>query len=343
MAKLSFTLLLYLSLVLALAVSSNANSLNSHRRDHANLNRLIKKRAPVPQGLGGVFDGNPTAQAQSTSTPVATPNTPSPVQPTTTTPASVSSVPTTSPSASPTTSGGGLLSSVVGGILPTSQPTTDTSSTSSSTTSSSTSSSSSSTPPSLTSTQPASTPAQSSASGVYLTSSVAVSPTPTQSSTSSSSTGMSSTAMTILIIVASSVGAAVIIWTFIRKWKFSPSSGFEGRMQPIDWQPPSVEDTSFAPQRHPSNASSFHSGSNHGRGDNQKASGYGTGRLSPIPDHDFTAGPAHLAAVGGYADLARGPSAQPTMQEALARAPSMNRQYQYDQYGVPLHHGYAGY
>lgn len=66
--------------------------------------------------------------------------------------------------------------------------------------------------------------------------------------------------------------------------------------------------------------------------------------LAP-PEHDFTAGPANLAPVGGYADLARGPSPQPQMQEALARGPSLTRP-QYDQYGVPLHHqgggGYTG-
>jgi len=59
--------------------------------------------------------------------------------------------------------------------------------------------------------------------------------------------------------------------------------------------------------------------------------------LPPIPDHDFTAGPTTLAPVGGYADLARGPSPQPQMQEALTRGPSLTRP-QYDQYGVPLHH-----
>jgi hypothetical protein len=156
--------------------------------------------------------------------------------------------------------------------------------------------------------------------------------------------------MTILIVIAASVGAAIIIWTIIRKWKFRPSSDFEGRMQPIDWQPGSDEDTGFSSQRRRmSNASSFHSGSSHGHGDDQfrgQAGGHGTTALSPIPDHDFTAGATHLATIGGYADLARGPSPQPTMQEALGRAPSINRPHQhdqYDQYGVPLHHGYSGY
>jgi len=112
-------------------------------------------------------------------------------------------------------------------------------------------------------------------------------------------------------------------------------------MRPIDWQPTISEDGIHGHHRAGSSASSFHSGSGHdGLGD-----GYGStidhGRspspLPPIPDHDFTAGPTNLAPVGGYADLARGPSPQPQMQEALSRGPSLTRP-QYDQYGVPLHH-----
>jgi hypothetical protein len=107
-------------------------------------------------------------------------------------------------------------------------------------------------------------------------------------------------------------------------------------MQPIDWQP-STDDDGAIPgmNRRHSNASSFQSGSGHGHGVP------GTKVLDPIPDHDFTAGPANFAPVGGYADLARGPSPQPMMQE-LARGPSFSRQYQSDQYGVPLHHGGYG-
>ena len=145
--------------------------------------------------------------------------------------------------------------------------------------------------------------------------------------------------MTVVIVIAASVGAAVIVWTIIRKWKFRPSSDFEGRMQPIDWQPGGADEDSGLPgQRSLSRASSFHSGSASGHVDDQMR-GYAP-PLNPIPDHDFTAGPAHLAPVGGYADLARGLSVQPMMQESFGPAPSMNRPVQYDQYGVPLHHGY---
>jgi len=45
------------------------------------------------------------------------------------------------------------------------------------------------------------------------------------------------TTIIILIVVASCVVAAAIIWTVIRKWKFSPSRQFEDRLQRIDWEP----------------------------------------------------------------------------------------------------------
>lgn len=115
-------------------------------------------------------------------------------------------------------------------------------------------------------------------------------------------------------------------------------------MRPIDWQPTTSDDDGLPIHRRAgSNASSFHSGSGHEglSGGYGSTSDHGHGRsvspLPPLPDHDFTAPVANLAPVGGYADLARGPSPQPQMQEALARGPSMRRP-QYDQYGVPLHH-----
>lgn len=231
------------------------------------------------------------------------------------------------------------MDSVVGGLLPTQSGTT---SSTLRTTTSSTSSHPSNIP--QTSAQASGTPAATlTQSTLYLTASSA--PTTTQTSLTSSS-GMSHAAMTVLIVIAASVGAAIIMWTIIRKWKFRPSSDFEGRMQPIDWQPGgSNEDASFPTQHRPlSRASSFHSGSS--PADDQMRgpiAGHGTSAFNPIPDHDFTAGPTHLAPVGGYADLARGPSPQPMMQEPLERAPSINRPLQYDQYGVPLHHGYSGY
>lgn len=151
--------------------------------------------------------------------------------------------------------------------------------------------------------------------------------------------------MTVLIVIAVSIGASIIVWTIIRKWKFKPSSNFEDRMQPIDWRPDCGEDSGLPGTRRPlSNASSFHSGSHQSADDHSQthSAGHSAAALSSLPEHDFTPGPAHFAPVGGYADLARGPApgSEPVMQEALGRAPSLNHQYQYDQYGVPLHHGY---
>ncbi|KAF8445788.1 hypothetical protein L210DRAFT_3642126 [Boletus edulis BED1] len=315
MATLSFILLLYLSFVLAVAAS---DTFGHHRRDHADLGRLVKKRSPLN------LLGQPAAQSSSSPVVQLTQPTSSVAQ---TTPANSAPVPTTSgsasASASPSTSGGGgLLSSILSGLQP--SQSSSASSTPSSTLSS-TSSSSSSTP--QTSPHTSDTPAT----------------TPTQSSTSSSA-GIPHAAVTILIVIAASVGAAVIAWTIIRKWKFRPSSDFEGRMQPIDWQPDGSNENAGIPGHHrpSSRASSFHSGSANPHIDELRG-GYGATTLNPIPDHDFTAGAAHLAPVGGYADLSRGPSPQPMMQESFGGAPSINRPVQYDQYGVPLYHGYSGY
>lgn len=153
----------------------------------------------------------------------------------------------------------------------------------------------------------------------------------------------------MIIVLASCIGAVAIGWTVIRKWKFKKSSNFDDRMTPIDWQPSNADDGVPGLRRNVSTAShgSFQSsghddnfagrgvGSGYGAATDSTYSAPGTTQLQPIPDHDFTAGPATLAPVGGYADLARGPSPQPQMTE-LARGPSVNRGF--DNYGVPLHH-----
>ena len=135
-----------------------------------------------------------------------------------------------------------------------------------------------------------------------------------------------------------------------RKWKLGRSSKFDERLQPIDWHPTSAEDV--GQRRFSTGASSFHSTGSHGGGSTRGVvtGGYGGsdhGHGGPdhipshgLPDHDFTAGPATLAPVGGYADLARGSSPQPLMQQ-ISQGPSMSRPT-YD-IGVPLHHqgGYS--
>ena len=142
---------------------------------------------------------------------------------------------------------------------------------------------------------------------------------------------------TILIAIVASIGGVFIIWTIFRKWKLRPSSSFDDRMQPIDWQPAGPDDSGLPNHRRANSAAShgsFHS-SGHGH---EAGSGYGAtsnhghGGLDPLPDHDFTAAAGgNLAPVGGYADLQRGPSPQPTMAE-LNRGPSFNQhQYGYGQ------------
>jgi hypothetical protein len=168
--------------------------------------------------------------------------------------------------------------------------------------------------------------------------------------------------LTAVIVIAASIGGAAIIWTVIRKWKFKPSSQFEDRMQPIDWQPTGADGAADVgipgnARRH-SAASSFRSGG-HGDVGGVGAGGapqmgyagsgdYGHGAygaaapsLGPLPDHDFTAGAQrnNLAPVGGYADLNRGPSPGPQMAD-MSQGPMYHPQYeQYAMGGqVPLHH-----
>ena len=188
-----------------------------------------------------------------------------------------------------------------------------------------------------------------------LTVSITATATPTASEAPAEIVGATSqsfpkSALTVIIVLASCIGAVAIGWTIIRKWKFKKSSNFDDRMAPIDWQPSNAADDGIPGLRrnvstvsHGSFQSSGHDDAFAARG---PVTGYGsttdstysapgTTQLQPIPDHDFTAGPATLAPVGGYADLARGPSPQPQMTE-LSRGPSVN--HGYESYGVPIHH-----
>ncbi|KAH9944201.1 uncharacterized protein BXZ73DRAFT_87149 [Epithele typhae] len=133
-------------------------------------------------------------------------------------------------------------------------------------------------------------------------------------SASTDSKKITTATLTVIVAVAASVGAVALAWTLFRKWKLRPSSNFDDRMQPIDWQPTTNDDSGLPTHRRTnSNAShgSFHSSTHHGT------------NASSLPEHDFTAGPATLAPVGGYADLQRGPSPGPQMGE-LNRGPSFN-------------------
>ncbi|KAF5385285.1 hypothetical protein D9615_001385 [Tricholomella constricta] len=331
--KFTLTLFVYIALVLALSASSNAHI---QQRGHANLKRLIKKRSPFPQD-----DGLPLG-------PVAGAGAAVPTFPVSSSSATSTSSVTSEPSASETSSASDLSTS---SSAPESTSATEssTSASESSTTvetSQTTSTTATSEPPAPTSESlnviGAPDPTSSKAT-VTLTESVDASHTPSSPpQIQSNATKPKSTAVTALIIVASSLAGVAILWTVFRKWKLGRSSKFDERLQPIDWQPTNPDDALPGSRRRLSGASSFRSGS----GNPNSARGYGTsdhGHDAPssyaIPDHDFTAGSSTLAPVGGYADLARGPSPQPQMNQ-MSHGPSLTRPA-YD-VNVPLHHQ-AGY
>ncbi|KAI0271417.1 hypothetical protein BC834DRAFT_859369 [Gloeopeniophorella convolvens] len=371
--NLAITLFFSLALALTLAGPSHANGISSpaHRRDHVSLKRMIKMRAPPAGDPPAAGQGSSNQPTDGLGTVGAGANPPPPGSPdngtgsssssgTSTSESSTSSTSSTSTTSSSTTSStsstSSSTSSTTSSTTSSSSSSTSTSSTSSTPTSSSTTSSTSSTPPPTSDTppptQPPATPTPpatpvntpASVDSVTLTSHIAAASTTPNSDNDASQSGSSSlshTTLKVIIVLASVVGGSALIWTIIRKWKFRPSAQFEDRLEPINWQPTDHESGLPTHRRVPSNASSFHSsGHDHGalsRSNSQGGAPSDIHRsLTPLPEHDFTAG----APVGGYADLARGPSPQPPMQEALQRGPSITRGY--DNYGVPLHHqGFA--
>ncbi|KAI8990479.1 hypothetical protein BD414DRAFT_521698 [Trametes punicea] len=344
---------LCLVVALGLATVSEANSLVHPARDHAQLSRMIKKRVPLPDdGLlfGPIIgaEGDPNGGANAGNSPVASTTTDAGIS-TSSAGASTGTTSGTSAATSATTTGTDSAATSAAAATDASSSAassaTSSSAASSTTQSSTVSASTSATPtptqdPALSFTPADDPDTQATTSHHTSTNFVTVTDTSAQASqtaaasttgATSSSTKITRTTIIVLVVVASSIGAIALAWTIFRKWKLRPSHGFDDRMQPIDWQPTTPEDAGIIPnhRRAASNAShgSFHS-SGHSDGGHAPA-------LQPLPEHDFTAGPATLAPVGGYADLQRGPSPQPSMSE-LSRGPSLTRPG-YD-YGVPLHH-----
>ncbi|KAJ8083818.1 hypothetical protein PM082_002584 [Marasmius tenuissimus] len=356
--KLTLTLVVSLVFISSLSPVSATNDFQAvHRRNHG-FNRLIKKRSP--QILGGGIFGDPSETATTTGTPATTPATASattglPVTSASTTASSPASSAPPSTSSAPSSASNSASRSASASASSASASASPSTSNSASTSASASSNSAASSPTTTTSpttsaegikvTQaPEETEIVITSDGkpVTVTSTAPVAQqseeTNTQSGASSDNNKARNTALTVLIVIASSVGAVLLIWTIFRKWKLARSSKFDERLQPIDWQPTSADEGIIpANRRRFSNASSFRSGvtGNGGYGATS-ASGHGGsdhGHRGGM-EHDFTAGTTHLAPVGGYADLARGPSPGP-MQE-LSRGPSFNRP-NYDN-GVPLHH-----
>ncbi|KAG5653352.1 hypothetical protein H0H81_000974 [Sphagnurus paluster] len=340
--KFTLTLFIYTAIVLTLAASSNAHI---QQRDHANIKRLIKKRSPFPQDivLPPVAGAGAAVPSFSSSSATDSAPTAAPSQSSTSQPSSSSS----SSSSSESLTQSSLTSESSSASESSSSSVSESSKTSES--SQSTSSTASSASPAAPTSEPinvigAPDPTKAVAPPSTSTRTESVDAIETGTDTAPPQVGSNaakseSTTMTVIIIVASSVAGVAILWTVFRKWKLGRSSKFDERLQPIDWQPTNPDDGALpGSHRRLSGASSFRSGSGH----HNAARGYSDHGHEPyaIPDHDFTAGPSTtLAPVGGYADLARGPSPQPQMNQ-MSRGPSLTRPG-YD-VGVPLHHQ-AGY
>ena len=87
-----------------------------------------------------------------------------------------------------------------------------------------------------------------------------------QISGATSSGKITRTTLTVIIVIAASIGFIALAWTLFRKWKLRPSSSFDDRMQPIDWQPAGPDDSGLPNHRRANSAAShgsFHS-SGHG-------------------------------------------------------------------------------
>ncbi|KAM6498441.1 hypothetical protein JOM56_006389 [Amanita muscaria] len=316
----SITLVFYLALLVfaSLADASSHLHLNNHKR-------LVKKRAPqlLPDPLS------------SSSSPSRINTSPSTTDTATLTPTSSPLIighSTSSSGSTSSASSASLSSSGISSSATTASNVTSTAvSTSSTQVSSSTSSSSITLPPSS---------ARTLTQTATFTSSSSVASAPPQG-TGGASDSKKTTTM-VIIIIAASVGGVAIIWTLFRKWKLGRSTRFDERLQPIDWQPPTEGE---GPHRRPTSTEAAHNahGSEHGHGASSDH-GHG-GRLTPLPDHDFTPLAANpFAAVGTYADLAREHTPRPQMQEAYgAHNPVMTRPA-YD-VNLPLHHqaGYGGH
>ncbi|TFY52482.1 hypothetical protein EVG20_g10531, partial [Dentipellis fragilis] len=273
-----------------------------HHRGHADLTRMIKKRIPAdtqPNSAANLLNPNPAAQGAAPNPPsdstdsntngsnanansnpaqqsgstsgspnsVSTSNSQSQSQ--SQSQSSTSSAPPTSTSqssssSSQSSSASNTLSSLLNSLTNTASSTPPTSAAPTSTP-----------PPQPTSAGPnfkdapdlaSNTPAQS-FDAITITSSVPGASQTSQSdkqNTPQGSSKLSHTTLTIIIVLASCIGGSAIIWTVIRKWKFRPSSQFEDRMQPIDWQPTDHDSGLPTHRRGPSNASSFHSSGHDG-------------------------------------------------------------------------------
>jgi hypothetical protein len=305
-------LFVYLSVFL---LAAEAHDTLLQQRSHVNLNakRLVRKRAPLPQDDGGLFGGGgPIVGAA-----------PRPGESTTTSAASTDTTTATSTTATGT------------------DTTTATSASTTDTATSTTATSTSATPTSketLNVTQQTTAPGVETVIGPNVTRTVESGPATTSAPpqvNGAAKKEIQSTTIIVLIAVAASVGGVFILWTIFRKWKLSSSKEFDRRLNPIDWQPTNGADDDgpmIPGHGRPRPASVVSSRSGHGP---TGSGGYGATRSPSSQGHsnpfdDFDSPAKSSAPVGGYADLARGASPNPQMQEKYSAG--------YSAGPVPLHH-----
>jgi len=141
---------------------------------------------------------------------------------------------------------------------------------------------------------------------------------PARVSQEATQTRLSHQTIIILIVIASCVGGAGLIWTIIRKWKFRPSRRFDNRLDPIEWQPAgpnAMTDDGEMIERHVRNGSVNSQTDTSSIRRNLYAPDNNSQSLAPDfpPAHDFTAVPT-----AGGPMYGRGPSPQPYGRSGMA-------------------------
>ncbi|KAF8519142.1 hypothetical protein BU17DRAFT_90349 [Hysterangium stoloniferum] len=328
------TLFLALSLIFTVVVDVDAH-IDTPRARNVSPHRMIKKRQVIGDLLPGekASPQNVAASPGGSSLTDTATGVPSPV-PSGVTPSSVTPVVKPQPTIISTSSTGNILSSILNLGSTTSPRPSASSPPPVSSTLSSSSPTSSTTPTTLLSSDTSPTlPTSTSSFGPNVVTITSAAPaeesSPSAAPPPSSSTKITRNTIIILAAIGGSIAAAGVIWTIIRKWKFRPSSSFEDRMQPIDWQP-THEDRDITEKLNRTASvrshGSFTSGNGHTHSSGGHGAGGGDGLIADLPPLDYPAGPAHLAPIGGYADLHRGASPQPDFAHPVRAASP----YQYD-------------
>ncbi|KAG9011603.1 hypothetical protein FRB94_000784 [Tulasnella sp. JGI-2019a] len=382
--KLSCTLLASTLLVLV-ATPQSANALSNspyqapHAARHAHVGKRMVKRFAAA-ALPAVGDtGSTTTAAGAAAAQPAAPTTTSAAAAAggggaaaaATTTAAADQTTTAAANAATTTTtsaDNNIIGGLISNIVPGSSSTTATAAASTASTSSAAATTSSAAPtsntvaaastPATSATPTSALPASTARASTVSVAKTAASATATSENTTSSSSSIGKNTMIAIAVIAGSIGGAAAIWTLIRKWKLGPSSRFEERMQPIEWNPDGgsggsgiekgiggADEKTYGAAAAGvvganrlgrsgstgSQGSSFRSGEgqqNLGRNvtGNANMNMFAEHEVGLPPPHDFTAGPSQVPygaydnynAGPGYVDLQRNVSGA----GALARQPS---------------------